>query len=213
MWCVGEIGWTVTAGARACDPASVDSQAYRCGASRALASAQAQRGHSTGAQAVRALQACAPCVRDAVCDAAACCMVHAAGRSVRCSPGCVLYAAMLYATRCNAACCMLPAERRRACARRRSFFARPRLLEEGRVFCVPVAASLVHPEGRRRFIGGAMPASVRSSEQDARSALSHLQQTVDRLLHEKDAALIDKMSCGFSWSAPMMVSTICVSLR
>jgi hypothetical protein len=51
--------------------------------------------------------------------------------------------------------------------RRRSFFARPRLLEEGRVFCVPVAASLVHPEGRRRFIGGAMPASARSSQQDA----------------------------------------------
>ena len=117
------------------------------------------------AQALKRCGRCTPvrrgCVRDAVCDAAACCMVRAAsGRSARCSPGCGLHVAMRYATRCNAACCML---RRR----RRSFFARPRLLEEGRVFCVPVAASLVHPEGRRRFIGGAMPASARSSQQDA----------------------------------------------
>ena len=128
-------------------------------AHRGSSPARTQHRRSSGAGAARLCAVAASVTRCATLPHVAWCtlhqgVVHVVHRVV----GCMLQRGMRHVATLHVACCP---------RRRRSFFARPRLLEEGRVFCVPVAASLVHPEGRRRFIGGAMPASARSSQQDA----------------------------------------------
>ena len=128
-------------------------------AHRGSSPARTQHRRSSGAGAARLCAVAASVTRCATLPHVAFCalhqgVVHVVHRVV----GCMLQCGMRHVATLHVACCP---------RRRRSFFARPRLLEEGRVFCVPVAASLVHPEGRRRFIGGAMPASARSSQQDA----------------------------------------------